>query len=58
LCNILSGYIDIEIPRSPLEILGEKFSKLQGTGEIEEAEDLLREFNIPQEEWEDWMETV
>jgi hypothetical protein len=58
LCNILSGYIDIEIPRSPLEILGEKFSKLQGTGDMSEAEDLLREFNIPQEEWEDWMETV
>lgn len=58
LCNILSGYVDIELPKSPLEILGEKFIELRETGDFDQAQALLKEFDIPQNEWPQWLDAL
>jgi hypothetical protein len=59
LCNILSGYLDIEIPRSTAEILGEKFAELRNSGGGREAaEEILRDNNVPQNEWALWIDAL
>jgi hypothetical protein len=59
LCNILSGYIDIEIPRSTAEILGEKFAELRNSGGGRDAaEQILRDNNVPPNEWAVWIDAL
>jgi len=61
LCNILSGYLDgiNTDTRSKNEILGERFAalmKLESHMEkVAEGVRILHEFNVPQEEHEDWL---
>lgn len=63
LCNILSGYLDeldTEI-KSPLEILGEKFAEIQRTNPpdaYEQGKNLLLKFQIPEEDWDEWLTPI
>jgi hypothetical protein len=67
LCNILSGYMDgLNFDtESPVEKVGRLLSQVvvmyaNGSMEvmIESAKHILRECEIPQSEWEPWLETV
>jgi hypothetical protein len=64
LCNILSGYLDgiNTDTRSKNEIIGERFAallKLESHMEkVAEGVRILQEFNVPQEEHEDWLQPL
>jgi hypothetical protein len=64
LCNILSGYLDgiNTDTRSKNEIIAERFAallKLESHMEkVAEGVRILQEFNVPQEEHEDWLQPL
>jgi hypothetical protein len=52
LCNILSGYIVIEQKAS----IQEKLAEIRhDPNRIEKAKDILKEYNIPENEWDVWL---
>ena len=63
ICNVLSGYLPgIGQSESIATILGREFPKLMEmeneTDKIREGERILRENNVPQAEWETWLEPL
>lgn len=64
LCNILSGYLDglnVNV-KSMNEILGERFALLRAIENEEErltaGYKILRELNVPEEQWPNWIENI
>lgn len=62
-CNILSGYLPgIGQAESTATILGREFPKLMEiedeSGRLVQAQRILRENNVPEAEWESWLEPL
>ena len=64
LCNVLAGYLeglDLDL-RSPVEILGSKFSTLldikDATLRIEKGKEILLEMAIPISQWSSWIDPL
>jgi len=63
ICNVLSGYLEgIGQRESLYEILGREFSKLfemaREGDRFREGERILRENNVPEAEWETWLDPL
>jgi len=63
ICNVLSGYLEgIGQRESLYEVLGREFSKLfeiaREGDRFREGERILRENNVPEAEWETWLDPL